>query len=104
MNEHNNNLTLDDGTLSEESINLLRKYSDMIECKCPEKLLDVLVIIRDFKNYIEKCFNLYSDDAKVHAWLKSSANNLDKLITSTLLQLARMEGFIDEYNYIKRRN
>ena len=103
MNVLNNNLIFEDGRLTDETIDLLNKYSDMIECKCPEKLLQILLIVRDFKNYTESCIELYPNDTKVHIWLKSSADNLDRLLSATLLQLARMEGFINEENHLKPR-
>ncbi|KAB8031013.1 hypothetical protein [Fluviispira multicolorata] len=103
MNFKMNNLIFEDGRLTEESILLLSNNSDMIECKCPEKLLKILTSIREFKNYTENCIQLYPDDKKTHEWLTTSANNLDRLLSSTLLQLARLEGFIDEDNNIKKR-
>ncbi|KAB8031010.1 hypothetical protein [Fluviispira multicolorata] len=48
-------------------------------------------------------FDVRPDDKKTHEWLTISANNLDRLLSSTLLQLARLEGFIDEDNNIKKR-
>ncbi|BBH52562.1 hypothetical protein [Fluviispira sanaruensis] len=104
MNEQTNNLISEDGRLTDETVHLLSQNSDMIECKCPEKLLHILAVVRDFKSYTVNCIDLYPNDAKVHLWLKSSADNLDKLLSATLLQLARMEGFIDENNHIKSRD
>ncbi|WP_186645936.1 hypothetical protein [Fluviispira vulneris] len=104
MKEETNSLISEDGRLTDDTVHLLNQYSDMIECKCPEKLLQILTEVRAFKNYTHSCIELYPDDAKVHHWLKSSADNLDKLLSATLLQLARMEGFIDENNVIKPRD
>ena len=98
------NITVEDGTqISEEAAEKLRKHADMIECQCPNKLLDILEVVRDFSRYTEHCIEKYPEDRDTHKWLKSSAINLDQLLSTTLIQLARLEGFIDENNQIVER-
>ncbi|HBQ60660.1 MAG TPA: hypothetical protein DD671_13835 [Balneolaceae bacterium] len=97
-------ITVEDGTqVSEEAAKELRKHADMIECQCPNKLLDILEVVRDFERYTENCIEKYPEDRDTHKWLKSSAINLDQLLSTTLIQLARIEGFIDEENKIVDR-
>lgn len=95
------NITVEDGVqLSSEAINELRQHADMIECQCPNKLLEILDTIRDFIHYTDHCIEKYPDDVHTHKWLKSSAINIDQLLSTTLIQLARIEGFINEDNEI----
>ena len=90
--------------ISEEAAEALRKHADMIECQCPNKLIDILDVVRDFTSYTEKCIDKYPEDRDTHKWLKSSAMNIDQLISTTLIQLARFEGFINENNEIIDRD
>lgn len=98
------NITVEDGSqISEEAAAELKKHADMIECQCPNKLLDILEVVRDFRDYTDDCIEKYPEDRDTHKWLKSSAINLDQLLSTTLIQLARIEGFINENNEIVDR-
>ena len=97
-------ITVEDGSqISEEAVSELREHADMIECECPAKLIDILHQVRSFTDYTEECIDKYPEDRATHKWLKSSATNLDQLISTTLIQLARFEGFINEDNEIVER-
>lgn len=97
-------ITVEDGNqISEEAIEVLKKHADMIECECPAKLMSILENVRSFEQYTEQCIDKYPEDKATHKWLKSSAMNLDQLISTTLIQLARIEGFINEDNEIVNR-
>ncbi len=97
-------ITVEDGLqISNEAAEELRRHADMIECQCPNKLLDILDVVRDFTRYTEDCIDKYPEDRDVHKWLKSSSINLDQLLSTTLVQLARYEGFINEHNQIVDR-
>ncbi|SMO93314.1 hypothetical protein [Gracilimonas mengyeensis] len=98
-------ITVKDGVqISNEAAEELRKHADMIECQCPNKLLDILEQVREFTDYTEGCIEKYPEDRETHRWLKSSAMNLDQLLSTTLIQLARFEGFINEDNEIVDRD
>jgi len=97
-------ITVEDGNqISQEALEELEKHADMIECECPSKLMEILNQIRDFTEYTEQCIEKYPEDKATHKWLKSSSMNLDQLISTTLIQLARYEGFINENNEIVAR-
>jgi hypothetical protein len=66
--------------------------------------MDILEHVRKFEAYTSECIEKYPNDAKTHRWLKASAGNVDALISSTIVQLARMEGFINENNDFVPRN
>ncbi|WP_148898857.1 hypothetical protein [Fodinibius salinus] len=97
-------ITVEDGSqISEEAIEELKKHADMIECECPARLMEILEKVRDFTEYSEQCIEKYPEDKATHKWLRSSSMNLDQLISTTLIQLARYEGFINEKNEIVDR-
>lgn len=98
-------ITVEDGSqISKEAIEELQKHTDMIECQCPNRLIQVLEMVRDFTDYTTECIEKYPDDEATHRWLRSSSLNIDQLLSTTLIQLARMEGFINEHNEIVERS
>lgn len=92
-------ITVEDGMqINKDAIAKLKKHADMIDCECPHKLIEILNVVRDFEKYTDECIEKYPEDKDTHLWLKSSALNIDQLISTTLIQLARIEGFINEKN------
>lgn len=97
-------ILVEDGSqISEEAVKELRNHADMIECECPTKLMDILETVRDFTEYTTECIEKYPEDRDTHKWLRSSSMNLDQLLSTTIVQLARFEGFINENNEIVDR-
>lgn len=97
-------ITVEDGSqISEIAVKELEKHADMIECQCPNKLIEILQKVREFTEYTEDCIEKYPEDRDTHKWLKSSSINIDQLLSTTIIQLARFEGFIDENNEIVDR-
>ncbi len=96
---------LKNGCLTVESLGKLEKYTDLIECECPAHLMAILDKVRAFDAYTTECITKFPNDAKTHKWLQTAARNVDALLSSTILQLARMEGFVDEQNeFVPRQN
>jgi hypothetical protein len=89
--------------LSTHALEQLSAHADMIQCECPTHLISILRQVRAFAAYTNDCIEKYPADAKTHKWLFSSAQNLDSLISSTIAQLARFEGFINEQNEFTER-
>ncbi|MDX1639126.1 MAG: hypothetical protein R3281_14260 [Balneolaceae bacterium] len=97
-------ITVEDGSqVSEEELRELRKHADMIECECPARLMEILEQIRAFTEYTTECIEKYPEDKATHKWLRSSSMNIDQLLSTTLIQQARIEGFINENNEIVPR-
>lgn len=95
----------DGNRLTQEALVQLKENADMVACECPTHLIDILAKIRDFKTYTQSCIVAHPTDAKTHQWLYESAQNLDSLLSSTIAQLARFEGFIDhENNFVPRKS
>ena len=89
--------------LTPSAIEELSKHADMVECECPTHLIAILAKVREFADYTNGCITRFPKDAKTHAWLLQSANNLDGLLSGTIAQLARFEGFIDANNEFTAR-
>lgn len=97
-------ITVQDGSqISDQAIIELEKHADMIECQCPNKLIELLRQVREFRDYTTECIEKYPEDRDTHKWLRSSAINIDQLLSTTIIQLARFEGFIDGENRIVDR-
>ena len=90
------------GRLTEPAMEKLEEYSTMIECQCPSRLVALLREVREFEKYTMGCIQRFPADAATHQWLANSALNIDHLLSSTLVQLARMEGFIGADNGIRK--
>lgn len=78
---------------------ILEKAS-VLACECPRHLVDILEKVREFQQYELKCQNSSEKDREVHEWLYQAAINIDQMLSATIIQLARLEGMIDEQNRI----
>lgn len=95
----------DGNRLTPEAIAKLSQHTDMIQCECPTYLIDILQKIRAFSEYSQTCIEKFPKDEKVHKWLLSASLNLDTLLSGTIGQLARHEGFINESNeFVDRKS
>ncbi|MBC7467370.1 MAG: hypothetical protein H7256_15375 [Bdellovibrio sp.] len=91
--------------LTNEAILQLGEHTDMIECECPTHLIAILKKIRAFSEYSQTCIEKFPKDEKMHKWLLSASLNLDTLLSGTIGQLARHEGFINESNeFVARKS
>ncbi|WGL60114.1 hypothetical protein QEJ31_00665 [Pigmentibacter sp. JX0631] len=103
MSFEENSLLDQNGKLTKDSIQKLKDNADMLECQCPSKLIEIIELINNYEAYTDDCILKYPNDKTTHEWLKYSAININKLLSSTLLQLARLEGFLTDNNTIKKR-
>ncbi|RYZ83764.1 MAG: hypothetical protein EOP06_19330 [Proteobacteria bacterium] len=92
------------GCITDDALASLKNYSDLIECECPNHLMAILDEVRKFQAYTTECITKYPKDASTHRWLQSAATNVDVLLSNTIVQLARMEGFIGSDNNFVSRN
>lgn len=86
------------GILTEEAMKILEKSGDSVSCECPGNLIHLLRSVKEFTQYQEKCITTKPEDEMIHNWLKATSVNLEHLLSSTAVNLARMEGLIDEKN------
>lgn len=89
----------DDGCLTEESAEKTLKHTEILECACPQHLLNVIKAIRDFQEYETGCIIRYPKDEEIHSWLLRQSKELEKLATQTLVDLMKKENIVDEELY-----
>lgn len=82
---------------------ILAKGSDLA-CECPRHLVEILAKVREFQQYEIKCQNSSEKDRAIHEWLYQAAVNIDQMLSVTIIQLARLEGMIDEENRILKHS
>ena len=102
MNFEENSLLDQNGKLAKDTILKLKENTAILECQCPTKLIEIIELVNNFEAYTEDCILKYPNDKTTHEWLKYSAININKILSSTLLQLVRLEGFLTEDNTIKK--
>lgn len=88
----------DDQLLTEEASRELIKRASVLACECPRHLVNILRAVREFEIYERGCVNRSPQDRETHEWLYMAARNLDQMLSSTIVQLARLEGMIDDGN------
>ena len=76
---------------------LVRRASNLA-CECPRHWIAILDLVRVFQAYEESCISRSPQDKETHEWLYLSARNLDQMLSATIVQLARLEGMVDERN------
>ncbi len=90
------------GILTDEAIKEFKRLGNGVSCECPEHLVGLLIAAKEFTSYQKVCLKEKGEDDLTHQWLKSMSLNFEHLISSTIVNLARMEGLIDEdNNFIK---
>ncbi len=86
------------GILREEILDEFSKYGNNVSCECPTHLVALLKQAKEFTKYQENCLIEKPQDETIHEWLKATSINLEHMLSSTIVNLARMEGIIDEEN------
>lgn len=82
---------------------ILQKASELA-CECPRHLVNILEKVREFQQYEINCQNTSEKDRATHEWLYQAAINIDQMLSATIIQLARLEGMIDEQNRIVKHS
>lgn len=100
MNTEENTLFDISGKISNHSLEKIRLFSDKMPNHYIEKLIEIIELISKFEQHAEECLKNNPDDKNIHEWLKRSALSINKIVGSTLLQFARIEGIIKENNTI----
>jgi hypothetical protein len=89
----------EDGTLTDDSAQKILEHTEIMECACPQHLLKVLMAVRDFQLYETGCIIKFPKDAEIHAWLLEESKQMEKHITTTIVELMKKEGVVDEDLY-----
>lgn len=86
------------GLLTNEGKELLKKVGKNTSCECPDHLVVLLENTENFMEYQKRCINERPQDEHIHQWLYASTANIQHIISSTIIALARLEGLINEKN------
>ena len=100
MNEIETSLLNDQQLLTSFAEKEIVDMGSALACECPRHLVDILAKVREFQQYELKCQNSSEKDRATHEWLYQAAINIDQMLSATIIQLARLEGMIDEQNRI----
>ncbi len=86
------------GLLTEEGKAIFKKIGRNTSCECPDHLVTLLEAAEKFTQYQKNCINEKPQDVYIHDWLQASSKNLEHIISSMIVSLARMEGLVDHEN------
>jgi len=86
------------GILTPEAMQKFEALGNSVSCECPEHLVGLLKSVKEFTEYQDQCLIEKPSDELTHQWLKSTSINMEHLLSSTIVSLARMEGLINEEN------
>lgn len=86
------------GLLTPEAKRIFEKVGKNTSCECPNHLVGILEAAERFTEYQKKCLIEKPQDEHIHMWLKATSINIEHLVSSTIITLARLEGLIDENN------
>jgi hypothetical protein len=93
-----NKLLDNQGLLTDEALKNFKRYARGTSCECPENLVKLLEEVKKFTAYQEDCLIEKPSDEITHKWLKSTSLTLEHLLSGTIMNLARIEGIIDDEN------
>lgn len=86
------------GLLTDEGKRIFKEVGKNTSCECPNHLMGLLDAAETFTEYQKKCLLEKPQDEYIHNWLRATSVNLEHMISSTIITLARLEGLIDENN------
>jgi hypothetical protein len=89
------------GLITQEAKEIFRKISKNTSCECPNHLVELLDSVQRFTEYQKNCVNQKPQDEYIHHWLHATSLNLEHLLSSTIISLARLEGLVDEQNQFR---
>lgn len=86
--------------LSDEALLEICKAAEVIACECPGYLARILRQVRTFRHYTTNCIEQFPSDAETHTWLAERAEEVEKIIWQTMVELMYKEELIDDSEQI----
>ncbi len=71
---------------------------DIIACECPGYLASLLRQVHTFRAYTNSCIEQFPEDAETHHWLSDRAQQVEKILYQTVLELMHKEELITDDN------
>lgn len=86
--------------LTDEALLEICRAAQVIACECPAYIARLLRQVRVFREYTTNCLEQFPDDLETHQWLSSQAQEVEKILFQTMIELMRREGLIDANHYV----
>jgi hypothetical protein len=81
--------------VSDETLIEICKAAEVIACECPGYIARLLRQVRTFRQYTMNCVEQFPADAETHYWLAEQAEQVEKILFETMVELMQKEGLID---------
>jgi hypothetical protein len=82
--------------LTDDALLEICKAAEVIACECPGYLARILRQVRTFRQYTLGCIEQFPQDAETHLWLAERAEQLEKILWETTVELMYKEQLIDD--------
>ncbi len=82
--------------ISDEDLLDICRFAEVIACECPGYLARILRQVRSFQRYTVGCIEQFPEDQETHLWLVEQAEQVEKLLFQTVVELMRRENLLDE--------
>ena len=77
---------------SDETLARVAGISANVLCECPRHVAELIAQLASFEEYSQECLNRNSDDAHLHAYLRSISGSARSLFENALEKIAQHEG------------
>lgn len=85
---------------SDEQLLAICEVADIIACECPSYLAKLLHDVREFRRYTHECVEHFPEDTAVHQWLNSRAQEVETLLSRTILEFLNKEKLLESNNQL----
>jgi DNA-binding transcriptional MerR regulator len=77
---------------SEETLTRVAGISTNVLCECPRHVAELISQLASFEEYSQECLNKNTEDAHLHAYLRSISGSARSLFENALEKIAQHEG------------
>ena len=77
---------------SDETLARVAGISTQVLCECPRHVAELITQLASFEEYSQECLNKNTDDAHLHAYLRSISGSARSLFENALEKIAQHEG------------
>lgn len=77
---------------SEETLSRVAGISTHVLCECPRHVAELISQLASFEEYSQECLNQNTEDAHLHAYLRSISGSARSLFENALEKIAQHEG------------
>lgn len=86
--------------LSDADLEAICEAANVIACECPSYLVQLLAHVREFRRYTVGCVERFPRDVETHHWLSTQADQMEALLSQTLVELMRRENLLNDQNQL----